>query len=172
MAAIGILGGNTNETTNSFLRICRDIGLKRMDTLYKITENDLIPIVCIDENESQPSLSPLVWIVQEPSKHTAEVVSQLGPEGCLIVNADAEEIAPAILQSKSGLITYGFNPKASVTASSVADDALQVCIQRGFYSLGQRPYEPQEFKAPCPLETDPLSVLGAITACAVCDILF
>jgi len=172
MAAIGILGGNIKETTSFFLRICQENGISNMDTLYKITENDVIPIVCIDEFLfSHNNVNPKVWIVQEPSKHTEDVAAQLGPTDCLIVNADTDGIYPALAQSQAGLITYGFNGRASVTASSVADGAVQVCIQRGFYSLGQREYEPQEFSAPCPPEINPLSVLGAITACAVCDIL-
>jgi len=173
MAAIGILGGNTKETANSFLRICQENGVNKIDTLYKITENDLIPIVCIDEfSFFKENAHPKVWIVQEPSKHTVDVAAQLGPTDCLIVNSDTEGIYSALAQSQAGLITYGFNGRASVTASSVADGAVQVCIQRGFYSLMQREYEPQEFSAPCPPEINPLSVLGAITACAVCDILF
>jgi hypothetical protein len=85
-----------------------------------------------------------------------------------IVNADDKVQYPKHGQ----LITYGFNPRASVTASSVADGAVQICIQRGFQSLSRRSLEPQEFKAECPPETNPLSVMGAVTACAVCDLWF
>jgi hypothetical protein len=169
MAAVGILGGNTKATTDLLRRMCHKKGLHSLDNLYKITENDSIPIVCIDEI-AKPVSKVQVWIIQEANPLYTEVTGQLEPNACLIVNADTA--FPTYFSHLSALITYGFNAKASVTASSVSDGALQVCIQRGFRSLSQRAYEPQEFKTLCPPEANPLSVLGVVTACAVCDILF
>ena len=160
MATIGILGGNTRETTKMFSQICHENGRKILVDSYKITKENSIPIVSIDEITFGV---PQIFILQEATNYALD----LAEYNYLIVNADHEIIPPA---SSAGLITYGFNGKASVTASSVADEALQVCIQRGFLTLSGSPLLPQEFSTPCPSSVNPLNVLGAITACAVCDI--
>ena len=169
MAAIGILGDDAQVTASLLQRIFQEKGGMGRDSLYKITENEGHSIVSFDEK----SLSVPVWILQEnweqadPAHNSADAMRD--EYCCLIVNADTVRVS-ALRGHQGGLITYGFNPRTSVTASSVADGAVQVCIQRGFRSLSQRTFEPQEFKALCPPEADPLQVLGAVTACAVCDI--
>ena len=167
MAAVGILGGNPNETAVLFLRMCQEKGQKAMASLYNLTENFRLPIVSIDENEKTV---PQILILQDTTNY--DFVRQWQEdckdgESYLIVNAD--NISSAAFPPLR-IISYGFNQKASVTASSVFDEALQICIQRGFLSLSGRAYEAQEFKAACPSGVSPHSVLGAATACALCDV--
>lgn len=166
MASIGILGGDPNETAAILTRICQEKGQHPQIYYHKITENNSIPIVSIDE---KTPIVPKVFILQEATNYATEVASELCVDGYLIVNADGPLTKLPAGQNK--IITYGFNGKASVTASSVTDESVQVCIQRGFQSLSGLPYEPQEFKAECSSTADPLNVLGAVTACAVCDVL-
>ena len=164
MAMIGILGGNPTVTATLISQICQK---ERQDTLvhyHKITENNPIPIVSIDENTFG---LPKVFILQEATKDVGSLFNNLENDGYLIVNADSRiDFLPA-----ASVITYGFNGKASVTASSVADGAIQVCVQRGFKTLGGSDYGPQEFKVEYPADCSPLDVLGAACACAVCDVL-
>ena len=169
MAKVGILGENSNEMAAIFSQICRGNKRNALVGYHKISENNPIPIVTIDIGyEYSKPITPLVFILQETTNYAQEAIKLLDTNGYLIVNADESVPSPT---SRCGIITYGFNAKASVTASSVADGALQVCIQRGFKSLNGSPCEPQEFKAPCPEEANPLDVLGAVTACVVCDVL-
>ena len=158
MATIGILGGNPNETTIILSRMCQEKGQKPLVGYYKITENNSIPIVSIDENACG---SPKVFILQEATNFNL----YLRYDDYLVVNIDSHIALP--LTTGGNIITYGFNGKASVTASSVTDDALQICIQRGFKSLSGCPYEPQELKAACPANFNPLNVLGAATAAMI-----
>ncbi|MCL2398485.1 MAG: hypothetical protein FWC91_01910 [Defluviitaleaceae bacterium] len=168
MTSVGIIGGNSNETAALFLRICQRKGLTSLANLYEISKNNEVPIVCIDENASKSTRSlPEVWIIQDNCDYNAQANNLLKEVQLFIVNADNPIMQ---IPNGRGIITYGFNSKASVTASSVTDGAMQVCIQRGFKTLGERFYEPQEFKVSCPIEVNPLNVLGAVTACAVCDI--
>ena len=164
MATVGILGGDQSETTSLLLRICQENGLSALSSLCKITENYLIPVVCIYGKELS---YPKVWIIQEETDYNFHLTTNVKDGSYLIVNADKPVSVPF---GCGGIITYGFNGKASVTASSVADGALQVCIQRGFVTLGQRFYEPQEFKTSCPASANPINLLSAVTACAVCDV--
>ena len=44
------------------------------------------------------------------------------------------------------IITFGFNPKSTITASSVEDE-LMICIQRKIFDTNKNPLEPQDIKA-------------------------
>ena len=164
MATIGILGGNQQATAAIISQMCKEKNLRPLVHYYKLTENNVIPIVSIDENENK---IPNVFILQETTKNVVRAIEHVGYEKYLIVNADSQ-IGPL---PAAKLITYGFNGKASVTASSVADGSMQACIQRGFLTLSGRECDLQEIKAACPSDTSPINVLGAITACTVCDVL-
>lgn len=168
MAIVGILGKDSDELADLFLHMCRQKGLFALASSYKLTDENAIPIVCIDENNSTPFFSqPQIWILQEAANLNPHLTIT---ENChVIINTDNPVSA---LPTCEGIITYGFNSKASVTASSISDDALQVCIQRSFKTLSDRIYEPQEFNTAFPQSANPLNVLGAITTCAVCDVLF
>ena len=63
----------------------------------------------------------------------------------LIINADIElelEFEEAV---ELNVITFGFNPKATITASSVEDDIL-LCIQRNIKDINEKTIEQQEMK--------------------------
>lgn len=63
----------------------------------------------------------------------------------LIINAD-EEINLEIIPEKTlNVITFGFNSKATITASSVEEDIL-LCIQRKIKDIGNNVIEQQEIK--------------------------
>lgn len=63
----------------------------------------------------------------------------------LVVNAD-EEINLNLLQETNGkVITYGFNSKSTVTASSVKEDGILLCVQRNIENLEGENIELQEF---------------------------
>lgn len=59
----------------------------------------------------------------------------------LIINAD-EEINFDILENMNlNVLTYGFNSKSTITASSVKEEDIMLCIQR---SIEDKKLEPQE----------------------------
>lgn len=63
----------------------------------------------------------------------------------LVVNAD-EEINLNLLQETNGkVITYGFNSKSTITASSVKEDGVLLCVQRNIENLEGKNIELQEF---------------------------
>jgi len=68
--------------------------------------------------------------------------------GVIIMNADERSYAGIKLTKPMRLITYGYNPKATITASSVVvheNISIQCCIQRQFDTLCGIALEPQEF---------------------------
>lgn len=63
----------------------------------------------------------------------------------LIINADIELDLQFEEQVELNVITFGFNPKATITASSVEDDIL-LCIQRNIKDIEGKTIEQQEMK--------------------------
>ncbi len=63
----------------------------------------------------------------------------------LIMNADIELELQFEEQVELNVITFGFNPKATITASSVEDDIL-LCIQRNIKDIEGKIIEQQEMK--------------------------
>ncbi len=63
----------------------------------------------------------------------------------LIINADIDLDVNIEEQNEINVITYGFNPKATITASSVEDDIL-LCIQRNIKDINNNIIEQQEIK--------------------------
>lgn len=62
----------------------------------------------------------------------------------LIINAD-EEINLDLLENMNvNVITYGFNSKSTITASSVNEDNVLICVQRNIQDLTKKEIEPQE----------------------------
>ena len=154
MAIIGIIGGDSQETAHLFLQMYQKKFSNIIHESYKITESNGIDLVCIDENSIS---EPDIWIVQEAKQNW-----QPNNDSLLIINADGDSIP---IHNKA--LSYGFNGKASVTASSVADGAMQVCVQRGFTTMNGQIIEPQEFKVVCPHDAKPINVLGAVAACTL-----
>ena len=65
----------------------------------------------------------------------------------LIVNSDLEGNLNLLKEVKATIITYGFNSKATITASSVEDEEIMLCIQRSMQNK-EKIIEPQEVKLP------------------------
>ena len=66
----------------------------------------------------------------------------------LIVNSDIENNLNLLANIKATVITYGFNSKATITASSVEEDEILLCIQRAFQDKNHKDIELQEIKMP------------------------
>lgn len=62
----------------------------------------------------------------------------------LVINSD-EEINLNLLENMDlNVITFGFNSKSTITASSVKDENILLCIQRNVLSINRNIIEPQE----------------------------
>ena len=150
MPSVGIVGNNGREMARAFLRLSQGAA-----SCYHITEKQSVG----------PKVDVLV--AAEASPVLKFIIPDLGRDDYLIVNADDKEIFPLLEGSEAQLITYGFNARACITASSVTDDGLQVCIQRAFYGMDGEERLPQEFSARVGQREETESVLGAAAAWAV-----
>lgn len=150
MPSVGIVGNKGREMARAFLRLSQGAA-----NCYHIT----------DKQRLGPKVD--VLIASEASPVLGSIVPALGRGDYLVVNADDKEIFPLLAENQAQLITYGFNTRANITASSVTDDGLQVCIQRAFLGMDGTEREPQEFSARVGRSEESESVLGAAAAWAV-----
>lgn len=92
--------------------------------------------------------------------------SQLDKKGIAIVNVDDGELIRFLQGMEYYILTYGFNSKASITASSTGDavfkDNFMCCLQRTISTKEGHLVEPQEYMIKVESEnTDSYNVLAA-----------
>ena len=63
----------------------------------------------------------------------------------IVINSDIDNNLEIINNIKSNVITFGFNQKATITASSV-EESLMICLQRKIIDAKQNVLEPQEIQ--------------------------
>ena len=62
----------------------------------------------------------------------------------LILNSDINVKIDLIENLDLKVITYGFNSKSTVTASSVTEEEMLICVQRNIINIKGKKIEPQE----------------------------
>jgi len=152
--SVGLVGKSAKEIARVFLRMSGGRA-----SCYQITDKQI----------KGPKVNVLV--AAEASPVLVNLVPKLEQTDYLVVNSDDKEIFPLLSQSEATLITYGFNGKACITASSVTDEGLQVCIQRAFHDMDGEEQLPQEFSAKMRIRENSDSVLAAAAALAVCGVM-
>lgn len=106
--------------------------------------------------------------IEEYKKIMKKIFLLLNKRGVAIVNIDDYALASFLHGMKYYVITYGFNKKASITASSIGDtlynNDFMCCQQRVLLTRDGHEIEPQEYKINIDSkEVDPYSVLAATT---------
>ncbi|MCL2500475.1 MAG: hypothetical protein FWE90_09080 [Defluviitaleaceae bacterium] len=143
MPSVGMVGTNGHKMARAFLQLCKGAA-----SCYHITDNQ----------SYGPKINVLV--ADNSASILSDLISSLTCDDYLVINADNVEIFASLGQNQAKVITYGFNPRACITASSVTEDGLQLCIQRSFVDIEGVTRPPQEFSAP-------VTSLGAAAAWAV-----
>ena len=62
----------------------------------------------------------------------------------IIINSDIEIDFKVFVSESTKVLTYGFNSKATITASSITEENILVCIQRNIINIKGKIIEPQE----------------------------
>lgn len=109
--------------------------------ILEITEQSILnfknikfdEIICIED----------INIKKESYKYLSEMISKVK---YLIINGDVAINFLKELEIKEPikLITFGFNPKATITISSVKEDKIIICIQRNIEKADKKIIETQE----------------------------
>lgn len=64
----------------------------------------------------------------------------------VIINSDIQNNLSLLENINATIITYGFNSKATITASSVNEEEIMICLQRTIENKNKEKIEPQEIK--------------------------
>lgn len=135
MSLIGIIGKKKNiqliknETNNIESKIIQ-LNKESIKNLKNIKFNEIIFMEDIE-------------IDQQEYKYFEELINRVN---YLIINADIriEILSKISINIPIKLITYGFNPKSTITISSIKEEKIIVSIQRELISANNKKIEIQE----------------------------
>ena len=82
----------------------------------------------------------------------------------IIINADLERILDLMKNIETTVISYGFNSKSTITASSVGEERTLICVQREFENIFKQRVEPQEISVKNELKNEYIS-MGIASIC-------
>ncbi|MDR3239753.1 MAG: hypothetical protein LBT44_06655 [Clostridiales bacterium] len=123
----------------------------------------------IDLERQETELPMDVLAALENSRTAQKHIAALGEGSMLIMNPDHKDILEQAGRSRGLLITFGLNNKDCVTASSVMENEIQICVQRDLPTLSGGKLEQQEFGVRMDTEKkDPEVLLAALTTVLIC----
>ncbi len=88
----------------------------------------------------------IILIGKKMAKNNTEFKAIIEKSDYLIFNTDIKENMELLENLTLNLITYGFNSKATITTSSVEEQKMLICLQRGIKNLQGGIIEPQEIE--------------------------
>lgn len=100
--------------------------------------------------------------VKEISFKIEELKKILNKAKYIIINSDLEENLQILQDLDLNVITFGFNNKATITASSVQEESALICIQRGILVKNKVEIEQQEIKIDINSKDNIYEIMGAI----------
>ena len=140
MAFIGVITSKRGEEASKkvFINLFNENIIKKINVII-INEsnidnmkNVLFETVIINEDNS---------LIRNKMDSLKQILSRCK---FLILNSDMDINLESIYKLKLTVITYGLNLKSTVTASSIEDEKLQICIQRSIKNIYNKIIEPKE----------------------------
>jgi len=157
MTVIGIMGRQSRETAYCLRELLENAGVKE-------------EISVIDMEHDSNMTEPDILVATGASDMAQRVIDTLANR-IFIMNPDQKDILAYAANSHAILITYGFNSKVCVTASSVMENEIQICVQRDLPTLSGGNVDQQEFGVSVDTElSSPENQLAAITAALVAGV--
>ena len=140
MAFIGVITSKRSEEASKkvFINLFNENIIKKINVII-INEsnidnikNVLFETIIINEDNS---------LIRNKMNSLKQILSKCK---FLILNSDMDINLESIYKLKLAVITYGLNLKSTVTASSIEDEKLQICIQRSIRNIYNEIIEPKE----------------------------
>lgn len=133
MSFIGIISSEKNE---NFIcqKVQKELNLSDSSVLY-IKEKSV---------ENIKNIKFETILIDREFKKVDVLKNMLNDTKYLIINSDIENSLNILDNLELTVITYGFNSKATITASSVTDDNILICVQRSIIDINGKEIEPQE----------------------------
>lgn len=138
------------------------IGIKLNDLMHEVFSGFNFDVIIFVNKADE--------ITEDDNGNKNELIEKLflltDDKGTVILNADDHERISLLQGKRYSVLTYGFNSKASVTASSIGEgiyrESFICCLQRTLLTKDGNVVEPQEFEIDVNLNSvDPYSVMAA-----------
>ena len=127
-----------------------------------------------DKEEQSHKSQILVLNKRNPEFSLQKALDAMITGGVIVMNADEKHFAGLKLTKPMRLITYGYNPKSTITASSIVvldNISVQCCIQRQFSILNGDILEAQEFLVRTNyMELTEDDILSAVAVALLCGV--
>lgn len=135
MPFIGVIADEKNE---NFIRreIVDNLKLRESSVLF-IKEKSV---------ENIKNIKFETIILARKFKNMEILKKMLANTSYLIVNTDRVKTLDVFNMFNLKIFTFGFNSKADVTASSVTEDGILICVQKEIEGINGNIIEPQEIK--------------------------
>ena len=129
----------------AFIGVFFDEKLYMMIKNYKwLSKKNNVILIKESNIENMRNITFETVIISNKIKYNETVRKILENATYLLVNADSKIDFQIFIGLDLSIITYGFNPKATVTVSSSESKKLLLCIQRNIITVDNIIIEPQE----------------------------
>ncbi len=138
MPFIGVIADEKNE---NFIRreIVEKLKLRESSVLF-IKEKSI---------ENIKNIKFETIIIDRKFKNMEMLKRMLLNTNYLVINTDRIKSIEMFKEYNLKIFTFGFNSKALVTASSVTEDGVLICVGKEIESISGNVIEPQEIKVSC-----------------------
>ena len=129
MIDIGIIGDKNGMLERALGRFFPYAAARHADRVQKPQQYDILIIgeaAGLDSLEGEGEIFADITLLNSDSRGAGAGASRINP---------------------GQIVTYGFNGKSCITASSVGENSVLICIQRILFTLSGEPIMPQELKA-------------------------
>ena len=156
MALIGIL---TEPKNKVYLK--EELKNRQCDSVFFLTENTIQNIHNVKFD---------IFLLGKKVEKNQELIRTIAKRvDYFILNSDIKENLLILENLDLKIVTYGYNQKATITASSVEDNKMMICLQRGIENVCQQIIEPQEIKIELTKKANDVAVMELSSLLFVCS---
>ena len=139
MAFIGIISDSQSEKQLKRILDARLNNISKEHTIIVINDKSI-------ENIKNIKFETILVMDLKRVKTRENILNELFKNlKYLVINADMEDSLDVVNNMKLNIITFGFNSKSTITASSVEEEFL-ICLQRRIIDINGKILEPQEIE--------------------------
>ena len=106
----------------------------------------------LSENNMQADINSGADLCDLILFHKDKQQKKLPSAKIVLYNSDLKSSENYFKGEKIYLITYGLNAKATITASSIDERSMLICVQRSFNNISGKTVLPQELPISCPVK--------------------
>lgn len=133
MSFIGILTEHKNE-----IYLKKELEKRKWEDVYFLSENSI---------DNMRNITFETFVLGKEIEENQEMIRSMAQKAkYFVLNSDIKENLPLLDNLDLTLITYGYNQKATITASSVEENKMMLCLQRSIKNVYQEEIEPQEIE--------------------------